>query len=45
MGEVGVAAADVPTLAADAMKQTRLLPNNPREVSLEDATRLYHAAL
>ena len=45
LGEVGVAAADVPTLAADAMKQTRLLPNNPREVSLEDATRLYHAAL
>ena len=45
LGEVGVAAADVPKLAEDAMKQTRLLPNNPREVSLEDATKLYHAAL
>lgn len=43
--DVGVAAADVPTLAADAMKQTRLLPNNPREVNLEDALRLYRAAL
>ena len=45
LGEVGVAAADVPTLAEDAMKQTRLLPNNPREVNLEDAVRLYRAAL
>ncbi|WP_067862808.1 iron-containing alcohol dehydrogenase [Neptuniibacter marinus] len=34
----------IPTLARDAMKQTRLLVNNPREVSLEDATAIYQAA-
>ena len=39
------AAADVRSLAADAMLQTRLLPNNPREMRLEDALRLYGAAL
>jgi alcohol dehydrogenase class IV len=45
LGEVGVSEDDVPMLAEDAMKQTRLLPNNPREVSLADAMRLYRAAL
>lgn len=45
LSEVGVKASDVPSLAEDAMKQTRLLPNNPREVTLEDAVRLYEAAL
>ena len=33
-------AGDIEVLTSEAMKQTRLLPNNPREVSLEDATRL-----
>ncbi len=34
----------IPVLAQDAMKQTRLLVNNPREVTLEDATAIYQAA-
>ena len=33
-----------PLLAEDAMKQTRLLVNNPREVTLEDALAIYEAA-
>lgn len=33
-----------PTLATDAMKQTRLLVNNPRPVTEEDALRIYEAA-
>lgn len=45
LAEVGITAADVPALAEDAMKQTRLLINNPREVTLADATRLYGEAL
>ena len=43
--EVGVAEADIGSLAANAMLQTRLLPNNPREVHLDDAERIYRAAL
>lgn len=43
--EVGISAADIPKLAADAMKQTRLLINNPRELTLEDAGRIYAEAL
>ena len=42
---VGVSEEDVKILAAEAMLQTRLLPNNPREVKLEDAEWLYLAAL
>lgn len=34
----------VPMLAADAMKQTRLLVNNPRPLALEDARTIYEAA-
>jgi alcohol dehydrogenase class IV len=34
----------ITVLAQDAMKQTRLLVNNPREVTLEDATAIYQAA-
>jgi alcohol dehydrogenase class IV len=34
----------VPMLADDAMKQTRLLVNNPRPVSLADARAIYEAA-
>ncbi|MCW1842690.1 iron-containing alcohol dehydrogenase [Prosthecomicrobium hirschii] len=45
LAEVGITAADVPALAEDAMKQTRLLINNPREVTLADAMRLYGEAL
>jgi alcohol dehydrogenase class IV len=34
----------LPRMAADAMKQTRLLVNNPREVTEADALRIYEAA-
>ena len=43
--DVGIAESDVPQLAEDAMKQTRLLVNNPRDVRLEDALALYREAL
>ncbi|MQQ09055.1 iron-containing alcohol dehydrogenase [Epibacterium sp. SM1979] len=42
---VGISAADIGRLAQDAMRQTRLLVNNPRPVTFEDAQRIYHAAL
>lgn len=42
---VGIKASDIPRLAADAMKQTRLLVNNPREIRLDDATQIYLASL
>lgn len=42
---VGITDEDVPLLARDAMNQTRLLVNNPREVTLADATAIYKAAL
>jgi alcohol dehydrogenase len=43
--EVGVTAAHLDLLAAEAMKQERLLVNNPRPISEADARRLYEAAL
>jgi alcohol dehydrogenase class IV len=45
---VGIAEKDVELLASESMKQTRLLPNNPGEVTvtpLADARRLYMQAL
>lgn len=42
--EVGIGEEDLATLASDAMKQTRLLVNNPREVSETDALAIYKAA-
>jgi alcohol dehydrogenase class IV len=42
--EVGIASVDLPKLAADAMKQQRLLVNNPRVVKEEDALEIYQAA-
>jgi alcohol dehydrogenase len=39
-----VAEADLDMLARDAMEQQRLLINNPRDVSLEDARAIYQAA-
>ena len=44
MREVGVAEADLATMASEAMKQQRLLVNNPREVSEADALAIYRAA-
>ena len=42
--DVGISRTDLPLLAAEAMKQTRLLPNNPREVNYDDALYLYAQA-
>ena len=43
--DVGIGAADLPRLTADAMNQTRLLVNNPRPVCYADALAIYEAAL
>jgi len=45
LSQVGITKADIPTMAAQAMLQTRLLPNNPREVSEAQAAMLYEQAL
>ena len=42
--QVGVAEGDLDMLCEAAMKQTRLLPNNPREVTAADARAIYQAA-
>lgn len=42
--EVGVGEDDLPRMAADAMKQQRLLVNNPREVTEAAALAIYKAA-
>ena len=42
--QVGVRRDDLPMLAADAMKVQRLLINNPREVTYDDALDLYRQA-
>jgi len=42
---VGISHNDLPKLAEDAMKQTRLLQNNPREMTYEAALAIYSAAL
>lgn len=42
--DVGISESDLDALADGAMKQTRLLPNNPREVLWHDARRLYAEA-
>lgn len=42
---VGITEADLDRLATDAMKQTRLLVNNPREVTKQDARHIYEASL
>jgi len=42
--EMKIAEEDLPMLADDAMLQQRLLVNNPREVSRDDALAIYRAA-
>lgn len=42
--DVGIGEDDLAGMARDAMKQTRLLANNPREVSETDALAIYKAA-
>lgn len=43
--EVGVSHNNLPMLAEDAMKQTRLLVNNPREMTYDAALSIYEQAL
>ena len=43
--DVGIKQDDIQSLAEDAMKQTRLLVNNPKTLTLEDAKRIYQEAL
>ncbi|WP_343652734.1 iron-containing alcohol dehydrogenase [Herbaspirillum sp.] len=43
--DVGIAEGDLRQLSEDAMKQTRLLVNNPREVTYEDALAIYAEVL
>lgn len=45
LSEVGVSHNHLPMLAEDAMKQERLLINNPREMTLEAAQDIYARAL
>ena len=45
LGEVGIGREHLDLLAAEAMKQERLLVNNPCPISEADARRLYEAAL
>ena len=42
--DYGIDISEAPALAREAMKQTRLLVNNPCEITEEDAQRLYEAA-
>jgi alcohol dehydrogenase class IV len=42
--QAGIAQADLPMLATDAMNVQRLLINNAREVGYDDALAIYHAA-
>jgi alcohol dehydrogenase class IV len=44
MRDVGIGEEHIDTLAADAMKQTRLLVNNPRRLELRDAVAIYREA-
>jgi alcohol dehydrogenase len=43
--DFGIKAADIPALAAGALKSTRLLANNPRALTIADAEDIYCAAL
>ncbi len=45
LADVGVRHNHLPMLAEDAMKQTRLLVNNPREMTYEAALAIYQQAL
>jgi alcohol dehydrogenase class IV len=45
LSEVGITECDINDLADDAMKQSRLLINNPRDIALTDAIALYKEAL
>jgi alcohol dehydrogenase class IV len=44
LSEAGIDKAAIPVMAADAMKITRLLKNNPRTIALKDAINVYESA-
>ena len=45
MRDYGVTADDLPSMARDALKVTRLMKNNPRPMTEADAHAIYQAAL
>ena len=45
LSEFGVKEQHIPALAEGVMKVTRLLANNPRELTLADAEDIYHRVL
>jgi alcohol dehydrogenase class IV len=45
LSEFGVKKENIPALAEGAMKVTRLLANNPRKISREDAEQIYESVL
>lgn len=45
LGEFGIKSEDIPMLAEGVMKVTRLLANNPRELTFEDAQEIYRSVL
>lgn len=45
LSQVGIVESDLDRLADDAMLQTRLLVNNPKEITRDDARAIYGAAL
>lgn len=45
LADYGVREEDIPLLAEGVMKVTRLLANNPRTLTIEDAREIYRAAL
>jgi len=45
LSQYGIKEQHIPALAEDVMKVTRLLANNPRNVTLEDAKTIYREAL
>lgn len=45
LSQAGIRESDLAVLADDAMKQTRLLINNPREIGCDDALAIYKESL
>ncbi len=45
LSEVGITEAAIPAMAADALKVQRLLKNNPRAITINDAIDIYTTAL
>jgi alcohol dehydrogenase class IV len=45
LSDFGIQDKDIPELAAGVMKVTRLLANNPRELTQKDAEAIYRSVL